>query len=510
MTAPQPALGIDLGTTNSASAYLDAHGNPQTLSNSEGEPLTPSVLLFEDGDVIVGKEASKAAATDYHRVVDCAKRQLGRRLHDKQIDGQQYPPELLQALTLAKLRRDAEAALGPIRSAVVTVPAYFDEVRRKATQDAAYMAGLELLDIINEPTAAAIAYGHRHQLTNGPPQVVLVYDLGGGTFDVTVMQVGNGEFLTLATDGDVQLGGRDWDQRLVDWASEACLAQFRIDPREDMRMLGRLWRECEDLKHTLSARAKGTLHFDCRGESCRLEITRREFEERTSDLLERTAFTTRQTLDATGLDWSDISQVLLVGGSTRMPAVSEMLRNLTGRTPDRSVSPDEAVAHGAALHAGHLLGGEHLVPFTVRNVNSHSLGVAGADPATKLPRTAVLIPRNTPLPATARGTFKTQKTGQDSILVQIVEGESANPRDCSQLGRCVVRDLPPNLPAKTPVIVEFNYQENGRLQVSVAVGDDAAKVEHELIRENSLTRQQLDHWRAQIAAGTLHRPPADG
>ena len=500
-TSNEPVIGIDLGTTNSAVAYLDSQGRPRTLSNAEGEPLTPSVLLFEDGEVIVGKEAFKAASTDYERVVECAKRQLGRRVHDKSIGGQSFPPEVLQALTLAKLKRDAEDVLGPISTAVVTVPAYFDEVRRKATQDAAYMAGLRLLDIINEPTAAAIAYGEQHQLMGGDPQIVLVYDLGGGTFDVTVMQVGEGQFVTLATDGDVRLGGRDWDQRLVDWAAEKCMAEGAADPREDVQTLGKIWRECEDLKRTLSARPKATLRFDGSGRSFKFEITREEFQEQTADLLERTAFTTRQTLDATGLEWQDVQSILLVGGSTRMPSVAEMLEQLTGKRPDRSVSPDEAVAHGAALHAGRLSGSEMQVDFTVRNVNSHSLGVAGADPVTKLPRTKVLIPRNTPLPAKARGAFKTQKAGQTSVLVQIVEGESANPRDCSQLGRCIVRDLPPKLPARTPVTVEFAYQEDGTLQVSVAIGDGKAKVKHELVRENSLSQEQLDQWRAMVTSG---------
>ena len=494
----EPIVGIDLGTTNSAVACLDEDGRPRTLANAEGDNLTPSVLLFDDGEIVVGKEALKASATDYDRVVDCAKRQLGRRLHEKQVDGQAFPPEVLQGWTLHKLRRDAEAVLGPVRSAVITVPAYFDEVRRKATQDAGYMAGLEVLDIINEPTAAAITYGRQQNLTDGRRQNFLVYDLGGGTFDVTVMQVGEGGFLALATDGDVQLGGRDWDQRLVDWVAEHCRSQLLVDPRDDVRLLGRLWRDCEDLKRTLSARSKATLHFDCQGQALKLEITREEFEKRTSDLLERTAFTTRQTLQAAGLEWPEVDHVLLVGGSTRMPAVAAMLRDASGREPDRSVSPDEAVAHGAALHAGHLLRGEGAAGFQVRNVNSHSLGVAASDPQTKLPRTAVLIPRNTPLPASAERSFKTQHANQGSVLVQIVEGESANPRDCSQLGRCVVRDLPPNLPVRSPVTVHFHYRENGRLQVSVAVGDKQDAAQHELIRENSLSQEELNRWREKI------------
>jgi molecular chaperone DnaK len=232
-----------------------------------------------------------------------------------------------------------------------------------------------------------------------------------------------------------------------------------------------------------------------------VEVTRAQFEDMTRDLLDRTSFTTRQTLQAAGLQWGDLDRILLVGGSTRMPAVSAMLKALSGRDPDASVSPDEAVAHGAALHAGILLDKyEGRAPnFKIRNVNSHSLGVVATDTATRRKRNAILIPRNTPLPVTARRAFKTQKTNQQSILVQIVEGESASPDDCSKLGKCVVRNLPAELPAQTPIEVRFKYEENGRLTVVVAVQGTGAVLKHELTRENSLTADQLDSWRRFIS-----------
>ena len=222
------------------------------------------------------------------------------------------------------------------------------------------MAGFDVLDIINEPTAAAVAFGFQHGFlrpdgTGNMPRTILVYDLGGGTFDVTVMEIQGTDFNALATDGDVVLGGRDWDQRLVDFVAEEFIRKFGIDPREEPNASGRLWRECEDAKRTLSARTKSTLACDYQGNAVRLEITREQFQEMTQDLLDRTAFTTRQTVQAAGLEWTEIDRVLLVGGSTRMPAVIDMLRQLTGKEPDCSVSPDEAVAHGAALHAGILL-----------------------------------------------------------------------------------------------------------------------------------------------------------
>jgi molecular chaperone DnaK len=511
MTAfSRPAVGIDLGTTFSAIAHLDQVGRPTTLVNAEGDLITPSVVLFEGTNVVVGKEAIKALATDAVDVAECAKRYLGHRTFQRALGGRHYPPEVIQSFILHKLRSDARRQLGDFYQVVITVPAYFDEVRRKATQDAGYMAGFEVLDIINEPTAAAIAYGSMRGFLDQEgaahdPVKVLVYDLGGGTFDVTIMEIRGADFAALATDGDVMLGGRDWDQRLIDYVAEEFIRSHGIDPREEPNAYGRLWREAEDCKRTLSARLKASVGFDFQGHAVRLEISRELYEELTRDLLDRTRFTTRQTLQAAGLEWSDIDHVLMVGGSTRMPMVPRMLEELVGRPPDASVSADEAVAHGAALRAGLCLArldGEK-EPFSVRNVNSHSLGVVATDSATKRKRNAILIPRNTPLPVTAKRTFKTQKKGQKSVLVQIVEGESASPDDCSQLGKCTIRHLPPNLEPGTPIEVRFRYEENGRLGIQVVVGDTGKKLEHEITRENSLTQEQLDSWRAYITGVPL-------
>ena len=504
-----PAIGIDLGTTYSAVAYLDDTGRPVTIVNSEGDLITPSVVLFDGENTVVGKEAIKAVATEASHVAECAKRDLGERIYHREIEGRQYPPEAIQAWILNKIRLDAERQLGPIKKVVITVPAYFDEVRRKSTQDSGYMAGLEVIDIINEPTAAAVAFGFQQGFLNAKgeavkPQKVLVYDLGGGTFDVTVMEIAGTQFNALATDGDVQLGGRDWDQRLMDLVAEEFKAKHGIDPRVDANAAGRLWRECEDAKRTLSARAKAAITYDFKGMAVRTEITREKFEEITHDLLDRTRFTTKQTLQAAGCTWPDIDRVLLVGGSTRMPMVRQMLKELAGKVPDASVSADEAVAHGAALHAGIVLARTqgNRVAFKIRNVNSHSLGVVATDSKTNRKRTAILIPRNTPLPVVARRPFKTSREGQRSILVQIVEGESASPVDCSQLGKCVIRDLPKDLPAGTPIEVNFRYAENGRLTIVVKVANTGRELQHEITRENSLTAEQLDTWRDYVLGTT--------
>jgi len=500
-----PAVGIDLGTTFSVVAKLDDQGRPITLVNAEGDHLTPSVVLFDGQDIVVGKEAMKALASEAEHCAECSKRDVGHRVFHKVLEGKQYPPEVIEAFILNKIRNDASQQIGPFSKVIITVPAYFDEVRRKATQDAGYMAGFEVMDIINEPTAAAVAFGFQQgyltrEGSSLEPQHVLVYDLGGGTFDLTVMQIRGTEFLALATDGDVRLGGYDWDQRLVDLVAEQFIRQHYVDPREDPRTAGKLWRECEDAKRTLSVRNKVAVPCEYRGFSAQVEITRQQFDDATQDLLDRTRFTTVQTLKAAGLEWSEIDRVLLVGGSSRMPMVRSMLQQVAGKVPDASVAADEAVAQGAALHAGLTLAQQQGLPavFKIRNVNSHSLGVVGIDPATKRKRNGILIPRNTPLPVTGKRVFKTHKANQRSILVRIVEGESPSADDCSQLGQCSVRHLPPNLPAKSPVQVAFHYEPNGRLKVRVKVPNADRRVETEIVRENSLSKEHMDGWRQYI------------
>lgn len=507
MASPKtPAIGIDLGTTYSVVARLDDTGRPVTVVNAEGDLLTPSVVLIEGDEAIVGKEALKAVGSEADRVAQCAKREVGSETFHQPLGGRNYPPEVLEAWILKKLRDDTALQTGPFRQVVITVPAYFDEVRRKATQDAGYMAGLELLDIINEPTAAAVAFGYqqgffRPNAATREPQNILVYDLGGGTFDVTVMQLQGGNFAALATDGDVRLGGHDWDHRLVDYVASEFEQRHGWNPRDDALAAARLWRECEDLKRTLSARARGTITFEHRGESLQLDITRDQFYDLTHDLLERTRFTTVQTLAAAKLTWPDIQRVLLVGGSTRMPMVTDLLRQLSGREPDRSVSADEAVAHGAALQAGLLLAKSagRRPKFSIRNVNSHSLGVIATDPQTGRDRNAIIIPRNSPLPIASRRIFKTRSLGQNSVLVPIVEGESASPEACTPIGRCVVRELPADLAAGTPIEVAFRYETNGRLTITVKVSGTDRKLTHELTRACGLSEAERDQWRRRIS-----------
>ncbi len=495
----QPAVGIDLGTTYSVVAVLDENDSPQTLLNAEGEPTTPSVLLFQEQEVLIGNKAEVAKADHYESIAEYTKRDLGKRAFHKEISGFEYPPEALLAFILNKLRKDAIVQIGEFTKAVITVPAYFDEVRRKATQDAGYLAGIEVLDIINEPTAAAIAYGFQQNLQESQNQTILVYDLGGGTFDVTIVKIEGRDYKALATDGDVQLGGVDWDQRLVDFLSEAFLSAHTIDPRNDPKSLGMLWQQAKNAKHVLSQVDECSIQLEFQQQTLPVTVTREKFESLTADLLERTRFTAGQTVKAAGLEWSDINHILLVGGSTRMPAVSRMLQSESGLEPDHSVSPDEAVAHGAALHAGRLLDQQQGRPtsFSVQNVNSHTLGVIGVDPETQRPRTAKIIPRNTGLPITAKREFRI-RPDQQSIKLEIVEGESRSPEACQLIGSCMIRGIPADLPEKSAVEVFFKYREDGRLSVKVRIKGTDIILDNEFLRENTLSSEQLEVWRNYI------------
>lgn len=503
----QPPVGIDLGTTLSALAYVDSSGRPFTVPNQLGDMLTPSAVAFEDGLVIVGREALKGSMIEPDAFADCFKRDIGRMAYHRDVNGHKVPPEVLSAFLLKRIKEDSEQRIGPIREVVITVPAFFDEVRRKATQDAGRLAGLEVIDIINEPTAAAVAFGfHRMQgqfASEGTPakERLLVYDLGGGTFDVTILDVDGTTFRTLATDGDVQLGGRDFDRRLLDHIGDAFCEAHDMDPREDPHDLAQLWFSAQEAKHALTERRKTTVVCSCRGVRFKLDIAREQFESLTEDLLSRTEMTTSMVVREAGLDWNGIDRVLAVGGSSRMPMVSGMLRRLTGMEPDRSQSADEAVAHGAALYAAMLMNerrenGSKPNPKKIKlvNVNSHSLGVVGLHPKTQQRVNVTLIPKNSPLPARKVKRFQTAKKNQTNVKVAVIEGESPQPEHCISLGECVVRDLPPGLPKGTPIEVDYQYASNGRLTVAARVPSVRLSAHVNIERKGPADLDDLNQW----------------
>jgi molecular chaperone DnaK len=500
------AIGIDLGTTYSVVAYLDSAGRPTTIQNNAGELVTPSAVMVDTDDVIIGKEAIKASVMDPNAFAECFKRDMGRETFQRQVRGQDVPPEVLSAFVLERLKQDAERQLGPVREVVITVPAFFDETRRKATQDAGRLAGLVVLDIINEPTAAAVAFGYQNgffgrSAPSTQPIRVLVYDLGGGTFDVTILEIVGEQFRALATDGDVQLGGKDFDERIVSHLATKFAAVHSVDPRDDPQDAAQLWLDAQEAKHALSERARTTVVCQHKGLRARIELSRAELAELTIDLLERTESTTSLCLSEAQLDWSKIDRILLVGGSSRMPMVSDMLRRISGKEPDRSMSPDEAVAHGAALYAGMLQARGGSAPVSrgqLINVNSHSLGIVGLDPNTKRRINLVVIPKNSQLPCHAARVFQTAKDDQRSVKVAVVEGESHRPEDCVAIGECIVRDLPAGLPKGSPVHVKYSYAANGRITVSARVGTSRQSAQVEIERRRSRDLESLATWRKRL------------
>lgn len=508
MSEHQHPIGIDLGTTFSAIASLDKTGKPYCIPNQDGELITPTALLVDKDQIIVGREAVNASIFQPHDFADCFKRDMGSAVYRSGLNGVNVPPQVLNAFILQKLISDGERVLGPITKAVITVPAFFDENRRKATQQAGELAGLEVLDVINEPTAAALAFGYtrgffqKDKDSEEHVKRVLIYDLGGGTFDVTVLEMKGDTCRALATDGDVRLGGKDFDQRLVEFLASHFIREHGTDPRSDPNDAAELWVSAERAKHALSQRNRTTVVVSGSGLRSRIDVTRKEFETITRDLLARTETTTAIVLRSTGLSWADIDSVLLVGGSSRMPAVKKMLTRLSGTAPDESLSPDQAVAEGAAIRAAMLSSRPQLQldHFKLININSHSLGVKGFDQSTQRHQNAIMIPKNTPLPCRASQLFRTHADGQDSIQIVILEGESFQPSECIELGNCVVRDLPENLPAGSKVEVMFEYSIDARLSVAAKLKGFRNTAAVEIFRSSGKNLGQLSHWTKRLLA----------
>lgn len=508
MSRPNAAtsVGIDLGTTYSVVAHLDVYGRPISIPNSAGDVITPSVVFFEDGVPIVGREAVLAAHTQPENVADYVKRDIGNRHFRKLINGEFLPPEVISSYILRKLKVEAERKCGPITAAVVTVPAYFDEPRRKATIDAGRLAGLDILEVINEPTAAAIAYGYQEGFLNpdgslgaGQKMQVLVYDLGGGTFDVSIIEIDGDQFRVIATDGDVNLGGKEWDHKLLNIIVGRSREHFREDIRDNATSMQDLQTIVEAGKRTLSELKKASFYVNHLGSRIKVDVTREEFEAATAALVERTRTTTEIVVLQAGLTWKEIDRVLLVGGSTRMPMIRKMLHSLTGKDPDCAASPDEAVAHGAALYADLLARQRGIVAgrnsnFTLHDVNSHSLGIIARSTKTRHHVNRILIPKNSPIPCSVTKTFSLARHDQRDILIQILEGESELPHACTRVGECKIQNLPASLPKGWPIHVRYEYDASGQLRVTVKVKDHSATVDACFVRNSNLSDDDLLLW----------------
>lgn len=477
-------LGIDLGTTNSAMAVMEG-SEPEILVNAEGDRTTPSVEGFrKDGERVVGKAAKNQAVTNPENTVSSVKRFIGRSYDETpeerktvsyklqkgkdgravvDIDGKDYTPEEISAMVLQKLKNDAEKQLGsPVTQAVITVPSYFNDAQRQATKDAGKIAGLEVLRIINEPTAAALAYGL--DKTN-KDEKILVFDLGGGTFDVSILELGDGVFEVASTAGDNHLGGDDWDQRIIDWMADKFQAENGIDLRQDKMALQRLKEAAEKAKMELSsttqaninlpfitADASGPKHLD-------YTLTRAEFERITKDLLDRVKKPVEQALKDAGLKTGDIDEVILVGGSTRMPAVQDLVKKLTGKDPNMSVNPDEVVAMGAAVQGGVLAG--DVEGILLLDVTPLSLGVETMGGVmTKM------IERNTTIPTRKTEIYSTASDNQTSVEVHVLQGERQMASDNKTLGKFQLTGIPAARRGVPQIEVTFDIDANGIVNVS--------------------------------------------
>ncbi len=456
-------IGIDLGTTNSCVAVMEG-GKPTVIANTEGARTTPSVVAFtKTGERLVGEPAKRQAVTNAEKTIASIKRDMGTD-NGRTIDDKKYSPQQISAMILQKLKADAESYLGEkVSEAVITVPAYFNDAQRQATKDAGKIAGLDVKRIINEPTAAALAYG----LDNEKEQKILVYDLGGGTFDVSIIEIGDGVIEVLATNGDTRLGGDDFDNKLIQWMIDEFKKQEGIDLSGDKMAMQRLKEAAEKAKKELSsatttninlpfitATAEGPKHFD-------MNLTRAKFDELTNDLVERTAVPVQNALKDAGLTASEIGQVLLVGGSTRIPAVQDKVKQLTGKEPSKSLNPDECVAIGASVQGGKLAGDAGAGEILLLDVTPLSLSIETmGGVATKL------IERNTTIPTKKSQIFSTAADNQTAVDINVVQGERQFARDNKSLGQFRLDGIPPARRGVPQIEVTFDIDANGIVNVS--------------------------------------------
>lgn len=488
-------VGIDLGTTNSAVAYVDKNGNPQIISNTEGERVTPSVLLFEDKNPIVGSVAKSDSVSDPFNTVQFVKRQMGNSSFTFiREDGESFTAEELSAIIIKKLKNSAEEFLGKeVRKAVVTVPAYFDDSQRKATMDAANIAGLEVLKIINEPTAAALAYG---LLEDVKEEKIAVYDLGGGTFDLVIMDIKGDNIQILATNGDRNLGGFDFDNVIIEYVVEKFQEDYGIDLYEDDYAIQELREKAEDAKKILSNRNKANINLMSQGQRARIELTIDKFNEMIEPLIDRTGILMDMTIEDAGLTWADIDKTILVGGSTRVRMVHDKVLEVTGKAPSLELDPDEIVAMGAAIQA-ELLKGEGsskdqvIGGVKIVDVNAHGLGVASLNDEKELVN-SIILPKNTPIPAEAERTFFTSVENQNRLDLTITEGDDYDLDFVKIIGESSIALPQCERPKGSGLRIILSYDLDGLINLKIEdVVTGMLVDEVEVQRDSNLTEAEI-------------------
>jgi molecular chaperone DnaK len=501
------AIGIDLGTTFSAVAFVNSNGRPEIIKNREGETITPSVVLFQGDLPLIGTMAKRSAVMAPEDVVQFVKRQMGDPVwRFMTSSGVEYTAEQVSGVILKRLKEDAELALGrPCLDSVITVPAYFDDARRRATTDAGTIAGFNVLRVLNEPTAAALAYG----LDEMQAGTCLVYDLGGGTFDVTVMRIADGVFDVLSTTGDRNLGGFDFDNALMRWVNQQVLDQGGPNLLDDDRLDADLRDKCEMAKRMLSTTHQARVFMSASGRNFQIQVTREQFESLTAELLQRTHDMMDEALDDARLSYADIDRVLLVGGSTRMPMVGELVARVSGKQPELSVNPDEVVALGAAIQADIVAAESHgqapalasARPLVVRDVCSQSLGViAVEDKMGRLVKyNSVIVPHNSKIPHKRSESYQTVQDNQTQLEIEVTEGDDRDVNYVTVVGKSLLTI--PSYPAGAPIEVIMSYDIDGVIHVEVVDSTSGKHLgEFEIDREANLDQAEVERMRTAMSA----------
>jgi len=503
-------VGIDLGTSYSAISQLDEDGNPVVYENLHGDQLTASVVTLEDGGSVIIGDPEDPEHVDPDSMVIGVKRQMGNADYTRVYQNHRLTADFISAMILRKLKQDTETIIGPIGNAVITVPYYFNDPCRTATVNAGQIAGINVIDIINEPTAATLAYVWMQGNfgiadPSQPEKTILVYDLGGGTFDVTVVKYTSTHFQVVATDGDTFLGGIDWTRRIVNFVSERFQQKFGMDPRDDATSRLMITNACDLAKRDLFQNTRTVIEAASRGRTLSLPFSRNDLERLTADLMQRTRDTTELVLELSGINPQELDDIILIGGSTHLPGVSQMLQDICGKEPSRVLDPQLAVAQGAAIHAA-ILEARHsggtgklgsavlnrLKNVTTVDVNSHSLGVELTDPrATNGKRNHIMIKRNSRLPVEVQQRFVTDKPNPNGIRVRLLEGEASDVNACTFIGDFRITNLPQNLPAGSPVEIVYSYDSSRKIHVRARelTGNNEAAVE--IVWEGAISQDAL-------------------